>query len=99
MYAPESKHALKNTRLQYFIPKYEQTSTISGSKQTLSFCINFEDHRLKQADFTVIHHSTTLIGAGPGTMLLRKLEDSDEDSEQSDKVLMCSRATIKQVTW
>ena len=55
-----------------FILKREQMSTISRFKLSLSFCINFEDHRPKQADFTVVHDSPS-IGAGPGIALFQKL--------------------------
>ena len=76
-----------------FIPKHEQTSTISKFKWSSRFCVNFEDHRPEQADFAVVYNSPS-IRAGPNIALFRKLEGG----ELSDKVLSW-RAAIKGVTW
>ena len=52
--------------LMQIIPKHKQTSTISRLKQSLSFCVKFEDHRPERADFTAVHNSTcTSIRAEP----------------------------------
>ena len=53
----------------------------------------FEDQRLKQTDFAVVHDSSST-GAGPSVTLFQKFKDG----ESSDKVLS-RRAAIKLVTW
>ena len=53
-----------------FSLKREQTSTISSCKQNPIFCISFEDQRLEQTDFTVVHDSSS-IGAGPSVALFK----------------------------
>ena len=54
--------------LMRFILKCKQTSTIPDSSKIQVSVSIFEDHRLKQADFTVVHDSLS-IGAGPDISL------------------------------